>query len=128
MKAITIKQPWASLIASGIKKYEFRSWPTKHRGPIYIHAGMTMESKYLPLLLSLNLEYPKGAIIAKANLVDCILIDEKFNKKINKEKNIAYSAWTDRVGYYAWVLEDIEVIEPVYVKGKLSLWEYEDKS
>lgn len=39
MKAITIRQPWAGLIAVGEKVYETRSWPTKYRGPIAIHAG-----------------------------------------------------------------------------------------
>lgn len=39
MKAITIWQPWASLIACGAKRYETRSWPTKYRGPIAIHAA-----------------------------------------------------------------------------------------
>lgn len=39
MKAITIWQPWASLIACGVKQYETRSWPTKYRGPIAIHAA-----------------------------------------------------------------------------------------
>lgn len=39
MKAITIWQPWASLIACGAKKYETRGWPTKYRGPIAIHAA-----------------------------------------------------------------------------------------
>jgi hypothetical protein len=34
MKAISIKQPWASLIASGIKLLEIRQWPTDHRGPL----------------------------------------------------------------------------------------------
>ena len=38
-KAITIRQPWAGLIAVGEKIYETRSWPTKYRGPIAIHAG-----------------------------------------------------------------------------------------
>lgn len=39
MKAITIKQPWATLIAKGYKEYEFRTWKTKYRGDILIHAG-----------------------------------------------------------------------------------------
>jgi hypothetical protein len=39
MKAITILQPHASLIAVGEKRYETRNWPTKYRGPIAIHAG-----------------------------------------------------------------------------------------
>lgn len=39
MKALTIRQPWASLIAAGVKTIETRSWSTKHRGPLAIHAG-----------------------------------------------------------------------------------------
>lgn len=41
MKAITLWQPWASLLAHGAKKYETRSWATKYRGPIAIHAAAT---------------------------------------------------------------------------------------
>ena len=39
MKAITIWQPWASLLVSGRKRYETRSWATSYRGPIAIHAA-----------------------------------------------------------------------------------------
>ena len=39
MKAITLHQPWASLVALGVKTIETRSWPTKYRGPLAIHAG-----------------------------------------------------------------------------------------
>ena len=39
IKALTIHHPWASLIAVGAKKYETRSWATKYRGQIAIHAG-----------------------------------------------------------------------------------------
>lgn len=39
MKALTIWQPWASLLACGAKQYETRSWATSYRGPIAIHAA-----------------------------------------------------------------------------------------
>ena len=45
MKVLTIKQPWASLIAEGIKKYEFRTWKTKYRGDLLIHAGKGVDKK-----------------------------------------------------------------------------------
>lgn len=38
-KAISIKQPWAYLICAGIKDVENRTWPTKYRGRVYIHAS-----------------------------------------------------------------------------------------
>ena len=37
MKALTIKEPWATLIIEGYKEYEFRSWKTNYRGKILIH-------------------------------------------------------------------------------------------
>lgn len=39
MKALTVRQPWASLIAAGVKTIETRSWSTEYRGPLAIHAG-----------------------------------------------------------------------------------------
>ena len=43
MKTLTIKQPWASLIIDGYKKYEFRSWKTNYRGKLLIHAGASID-------------------------------------------------------------------------------------
>jgi len=42
MKAITIQQPWAEMIARGLKRVENRTWRTSHRGPLAIHAGKSM--------------------------------------------------------------------------------------
>ncbi len=39
MKVLTIKQPFVTLIAEELKEYEFRTWKTKYRGEILIHAG-----------------------------------------------------------------------------------------
>lgn len=44
MKALTITQPWASLIAIGAKRFETRSWSTNYRGPIAIHAAKGLGS------------------------------------------------------------------------------------
>ena len=40
MKVLSIKEPYASLIVNGYKEYEFRSWKTKYRGKILIHASL----------------------------------------------------------------------------------------
>lgn len=45
MKVITIKQPFASLIANGIKEYEFRTWKTKYRGKLLIQASKGVDKK-----------------------------------------------------------------------------------
>ena len=81
MKAITIKQPFASLIAAGLKEYEFRTWKSKYRGEILIHAGKGVDKKAMKKFKHLNLEYPSGCIIAKVTLSDCIKVDDELRKK-----------------------------------------------
>ena len=125
MKCLTIKQPWASLIVNGYKRYEFRSWKTKYRGKILIHAGMSLEKECVDRFKKYNLDYIKGAIIGEAEIVDCILVDACFDDNLRKENDIVYSS--DHVGLYAWKLDNIKKYdEPIYIKGKLSLWEYKN--
>ena len=76
MKVLTIKQPFATLIAEGLKEYEFRTWKTKYRGEFLIHAGKSIDEKAMKKFEQYNLEYPIGCIIAKATLTDCIKIDD----------------------------------------------------
>jgi hypothetical protein len=121
MKTITIKQPYASLIANGYKEYEFRSWKTSYRGELLIHAGISEDKQAMKKFSHLNLDYPKSRVVAKVKLVDCIPIDDKFNKELKALNNEVYGN-KDRDGY-AWKLELIEKIESdEIIKGKLGLW------
>lgn len=125
IKVLTIKEPWASLIINGYKMYEFRSWKTKYRGKILIHAGMTLEKDMAERFKSYNLNYYKGEIIGEATLVDCILVDEEFNKKLRDINPLVYGR-SNHVETYAWKLENIKKYDqPIKVKGKLGLWNYE---
>lgn len=76
MKAITILQQWASLIACGAKRIETRNWSTKYRGPLAIHAGRTVTSMdfFIPRVEKAlwNEDTPFGKVIAIAELVDCV--------------------------------------------------------
>jgi len=124
VKVITIKQPWATLIVKGIKKYEFRSWKTKFRGEIYIHAGKGRDTKYIESLKDLNFTYPSSKIIGKVIISDCILLNDEKNKKISMGNELIYGIKT-RDGY-AWELSDSEEIcYDEKIDGKLSLWNYE---
>lgn len=128
MKAITIKQPFATLIAEGIKEYEFRTWKTKYRGEILIHAGKGINKKAMEKYADLNLEYPSGCIIAKANLTDCISINDEARKMLKEKNSNVYQhvildhSWQG----YGFKLENVEKITPIEVNGKLSLWDYPD--
>lgn len=111
MKAITIWQPWASLVALGVKKYETRSWPTKYRGPIAIHAGMkpiqhTWSDMYmtdearriiceelkLPEIFDGPQTFPTGCILATAELINVWHIVYHPGPDIDKAKYIDVGA------------------------------------
>ena len=130
MKVITIKQPFATLIAEGLKEYEFRTWETKYRGEILIHAGKGIDKEAMKRYEHLNLEYPIGKIIAKATITDCVYVDEKLKNWLKEKNPLVYygilkknSTWDG----YGFKLENIEKISPIEINGKLSLWEYEYK-
>ena len=127
MKVLTIKQPWATLIMQEDKRFEFRSWQTKYRGELLIHAGKGIDkdamkrlAKYLPENI------PLGKILGKVKLVDCIKMTPEFKEMLLKENNEIYTKSSFEENY-GWQLKDVEVFkEPIEAKGHLSLWEYEN--
>ncbi len=124
MKVLTLRQPWATLVAEGIKKYEFRSWKTKYRGKVLIHAGAGVDKKEMTRFKHLNLEYPSKRIIAEVEIEDCLELDEKLNKEIISENNIAYG--TKFRNGYAWRLKNVKKIDiNEEIKGKLGFWNYD---
>ncbi len=123
MKAITLKQPWATLIAEGLKEYEFRSWKINYRGEILIHAGKTVDKEAMERFKHLDLEYPKSRIVARVIIKDCIKLNDKENKAIIKENPLIYGD-INRDGY-AWKLKLIEKINnKEEVLGKQGIWYY----
>jgi len=129
MKVLTIKQPWATLIMQGDKRFEFRNWQTKYRGDLLIHAGKGIDkdamkrlAKYIPE------DMPTGKILGKVKLVDCIKMSPEFKEMLLKENNDIYTDSSFKANY-GWKLKDVEVFaKPIVAKGKLSLWEYEIQS
>lgn len=121
MKVITLRQPWATLIAEGIKKYEFRSWKTNYRGKLLIHSGVGVDKKELKKFENSSLDFPHRKIVAIVELEDCLLLDEKLNKKIIAENNLVYG---DKIrNGYAWKLKNIKKVNcSNEVNGKLGLW------
>ena len=121
MKAITIKEPFASLIIEGHKKYEYRSWKTKYRGKILIHAGLGKYPGDMSRFDSYEFSPNKGFILGEAEIVDCILVTEEIKKELLKEDPII----NKHAEGYAFKLANIKKYnKPIPAKGKLSLWEF----
>jgi len=112
MKALTICQPYAELIARGDKVIENRTWERPYRGPLAIHAGKTRtwmdegDDERYPVMVF-------GAIIAIATLVDVVrLNDLPEHLRDNEHAN----------GPWCWLLRDVRRITPIAMDGKLGLW------
>lgn len=126
MKTLTIKQPWATLIIQGDKRFEFRSWKTSYRGDLLIHAGKGIDKEAMKRLKKyIPEDMPLGKIIGKVKLVDCIKMSPEFKEMLLKENNEIYTKSSFQENY-GWQVENVEVFNhPIPVKGQLSLWEYE---
>ena len=125
MKVLTLKQPWATLVAEGIKRYEFRSWKTNYRGKILIHSSLGIEKDMLERFKDYNLECINGYIIGEAILIDCILVTNEFNEELLKIDKTVYGRANHEMKY-AWKLENvIKYDKPIKAKGSLGLWNYE---
>ncbi|MEK0184810.1 DNA N-6-adenine-methyltransferase [Microcoleus anatoxicus PTRS2] len=123
LTAMTLHQPWASLIAAGKKQYETRSWETDYRGPIAIHAGKKFEQdeSLISLLGIPAAEVPLGAVVAIADLTDCIEMTSWFIAKVSMTEK---ALGDFRKGRYAWKLENVRAIEPIPAVGKQGLWKW----
>lgn len=126
MKVITLKQPWATLVAEGLKEYEFRSWKINYRGEMLIHAGKGVDKETMKKVAKLNLVYPSSKIVAKVEIVDCIKLDYEKNIKINNENKLIYGHNSNREGY-AWKLNNITKIDSKKkISGKQGIWNIEE--
>ena len=85
MKALSLWQPYASLVALGVKRIETRSWQTSYRGPLAIHAAQRRcgaeaydEPLYRPGDLGNPATLPLGVVVATCTLVDCLpMVEDK---------------------------------------------------
>jgi hypothetical protein len=133
MKALSLLQPWASLVVMGAKTIETRSWQTAHRGPLLIHASsgrkgstLSMQPPFCHYIKNFS-ELPFGAIIGSVTLHDVVPVEtlslpaNQLARLTLEEK--AFGDYTK--GRYAWLLSDAILLQqPILIKGSLGLWNY----
>jgi hypothetical protein len=133
IKALSLLQPWATLVVLGIKKIETRSWTTAYRGPLLIHAGQRKSGReaagrptirqHIPSFDAL----PFGAIVGQVTLIDVIrlgsaaLPDDELAALTLEEGSFG----NDRAGRWGFLFEDAQLLDvPLPAAGKLGIWEY----
>lgn len=143
MKAITIHQPWATLIALCEKRFETRSWATKYRGPIAIHAAKKVDKDACDMepIRSVLAKHgytadnlPTGAVVAICSLTDCLKVEHAHIKEKGallsspgrlttiKDNEFDFGYYDE--GRFAWEMTDVKQIDPVPAKGQQGLWNW----
>jgi hypothetical protein len=147
MKTISIIQPWATLIMIGEKNFETRSWATKYRGELGIHASKKVDKRiceqepFKSILDKYGYEannLPIGLIIGVCNLQQCykirrptgaegmVFLDIVGGRSIGwggfMPNEYHFGDYTE--GRFAWEMSDVKQIEPIPAKGQLGLWNY----
>ncbi len=102
MKALSVKQPWANMIASGVKTIETRKWSTDYRGQILIVSSRTPRID------------PAGCAVAVAKLVDC-------RPMVRNDEEEACCEWYS--GAFAWVLTNVRRVKPIPIRGQLGVYD-----
>lgn len=127
-RALTISQPFASLIADGQKWVENRTWFASYTGPLMIHAGRGTQYLHKNELRN----YPTGAIVAVCRMVCCVHVQTLRDRLAQGERlshltlpemsRIADHAHTE--GPWAWVLAEVtKLAKPVPCSGQQGIWE-----
>lgn len=123
MKALTIHQPYAELIARGEKRCENRAWSTGFRGDLAIHAGKSDKWLYGDWwAANMRGELVMGAVVAVARVVDCVHVHEIPRLATRRPEIAALVGHEHAEGPVCWVFGRVWRIEPVFCAGAQGLW------
>jgi len=140
MKAISLTQPWATLVAIGMKCVETRSWRSWYFGEIAIHAAKSYprwaqnfcDEKVVPYFTNQTLpKFPTGCIVAKARLIACVgtnncgMAAKALNFVPDHPWKQEWMFGDFSAGRWAWLLCDVVPIDPpIPARGALGIWEW----
>jgi hypothetical protein len=120
MRALSIRQPWAELIMLGRKRYELRTWSTRLRGRIAIHASKRVDREGAGLAGLRPEELVGGAILGTAELADCVAYTRAMAEELHRAR-AHFTGWTP--GWMAFVLDDPQRVErPIPYPGRLGFF------
>ena len=117
MIALSIRQPWAWLILHGGKDIENRSWPTKFRGRVLVHAGKGCTSdewedasffafmRNAPEVPRLKF-LPRGGIVGSVEIMDCVNRSDSgwlvgdFGFVLCNPQPLPFTPWKGQLGFF----------------------------
>jgi ASCH domain len=104
--ALSLKQPWATLVVNGLKTIEVRRWPTSRRGRILIHAARIPDSRkeawrHVPEALREPTGL-QGGIIGAADLIQCVTYRNLDEFVIDRAKHLNDASWFESPPLYGF--------------------------
>lgn len=133
MKAISLWQPWATLVALGVKQFETRGWATNYRGPLAIHAAKRKADKYelneaiLESLIDAGFtrlsELPYGCIVCTVDLVDCCTTESAHLSSFWRPAERHFGDYTP--GRFAWRLANVQPVDNIPARGSQGFWNWQ---
>lgn len=131
MKAISLWEPWATLMALDAKRIETRSWATHVRGQVAIHAAKQPfhPGDWPPDLLAWMSRvkfwgsgYHYGCVVAIAELVDCVPTEQLLLQVDERER--AFGNYHPR--RFGWVFKNVRrLTSPIPARGSQGFWEWD---
>ena len=119
---LSIRQPWAELILRGEKTIEVRSWPTRHRGELWLHAGAHVDARLLQAFGMTRQDVVFGALVGVCEIYDCVELSAGTWEKWRAQHRVP-GALTEK--HFAWMLRKAVRREPSPMKGRLGLMRIE---
>lgn len=127
LPALSIRQPWASLIAAGDKSIELRNWATDYRGWIWLHASRQVDLKAMELLDLRAADFPTGGLLGIGQLSTCQLIRSRSEWLVLKHEHRSPGEFV--AGVYAWSFDDVIALrEKIAVRGELRLFTFDEST
>ena len=127
--ALSLKQPWATLVVAGLKSIEVRKWATSIRGRIYIHAARTPDARpegWAHLSESFQtLSQLRGGIIGFADLTSCISYRTSADFAADAARHLNSPDWFEGPRMYGFTFNGAEPVPFVAWKGNVRFFTVE---
>lgn len=132
MKAISLWQPWASLVAHGLKRFETRHWTTSYRGPLAIHAAKrkpelsVSDRELIQAVIDMGYrtlgQLPYGCIVCTCELVDIYPTHWLIPPPDFTEAERSFGNYAP--GRFAWRLDNVQIVDNIPARGSQGFWEW----
>jgi hypothetical protein len=130
--ALSLKQPWATLLVHGLKTIEVRRWPTARRGAILIHAARVPDERpevwaKVPAQL-LPAARLLGGIIGEGELTSCIEYRSRDAFAADRDRHLNDASWFEEPKLFGFLFANLKALPFRPYSGWMRFFEVEEET